>query len=117
GPGRRHAGVRLRWRRDPGFLARGTRHGRVPRHGRAAGSARRRAHGAATAMDDLEAMSVALEEARAALAHGDVPIGAVVVIDGEIVARRHNERELTHDPSAHAEILALRDAPAAIGPR
>ena len=66
-------------------------------------------------MDDLEAMSVALEEARAALAHGDVPIGAVVVIDGEIVARRHNERELTHDPSAHAEILALRDASAAVG--
>ncbi len=66
-------------------------------------------------MDDLEAMSVALGEARAALAHGDVPIGAVVVIDGEIVARRHNERELIHDPSAHAEILALRDASAAIG--
>jgi tRNA(adenine34) deaminase len=66
-------------------------------------------------MDDLEAMSVALDEARAAVAHGDVPIGAVVVIDGQIVARRHNERELTHDPSAHAEILALRDAAAAIG--
>ena len=66
-------------------------------------------------MDDLEAMSVALDEARAALVHGDVPIGAVVVIDGEIVARRHNERELAHDPSAHAEILALRDAAAAIG--
>jgi len=66
-------------------------------------------------MDDLEAMSIALVEARAALTHGDVPIGAVVVIDGEVVARRHNERELTHDPSAHAEILALRDAAASIG--
>ncbi|MGZ4727970.1 MAG: nucleoside deaminase [Acidimicrobiales bacterium] len=66
-------------------------------------------------MDDLEAMSVALDEARAALAHGDVPIGAVVVVDGQIVARRHNERELTNDPSAHAEILALRDAAEAIG--
>ena len=66
-------------------------------------------------MDDLEAMSVALEEARATLVHGDVPIGAVVLIDGQVVARRHNERELTHDPSAHAEILALRDASAAIG--
>jgi tRNA(adenine34) deaminase len=66
-------------------------------------------------MDDLDAMAVAIDEARAALAHGDVPIGAVVVIDGMIVARRHNERELTHDPSAHAEILALRDASAAVG--
>jgi tRNA(adenine34) deaminase len=66
-------------------------------------------------MDDLAAMAIALEEARAALGHGDVPIGAVVVVDGEVVARRHNERELTHDPSAHAEILALRDAAAILG--
>jgi tRNA(adenine34) deaminase len=66
-------------------------------------------------MDDSQAMGVALDEARAALAHGDVPIGAVVIIDGQIVARRHNERELAHDPTAHAEILALRDAAAAIG--
>jgi len=66
-------------------------------------------------MDDLEAMAVALDEARAALSHGDVPVGAVVVVDGEIVARRHNERELTGDPTAHAEVLALRDAAAARG--
>jgi tRNA(adenine34) deaminase len=61
-------------------------------------------------MDDLAGMQLALDEARAALAHGDVPIGAVVVVDGEVVARRHNERELTGDPTAHAELLAVRDA-------
>jgi len=66
-------------------------------------------------MDDLEAMGLALDEARAALAHGDVPIGAVVVVDGVVIARRHNERELTNDPTAHAEVLALRDAAAAVG--
>jgi tRNA(adenine34) deaminase len=62
------------------------------------------------AMDDLAAMHLALDEARAALAHGDVPVGAVVVVDGDVVARRHNERELTGDPTAHAELLAVRDA-------
>lgn len=66
-------------------------------------------------MDDLVAMSVALEEARASCAHGDVPVGAVVVRDGEVIARRHNEREFTADPTAHAEVLALRDAAAALG--
>jgi tRNA(adenine34) deaminase len=58
-------------------------------------------------------MVFALEEARAAIAHGDVPVGAVVMSAGpelEVLARRHNERELTGDPTAHAEILALRDA-------
>ena len=55
-------------------------------------------------------MRAALAEARAALAHDDVPVGAVVVRDGEIIAARHNERELTGDPTAHAEILAMRDA-------
>lgn len=57
-------------------------------------------------------MSIALEEAQAALAHDDVPIGAVVarLDDAGVVARRHNERELAQDPAAHAEILALRDA-------
>ncbi|HEY4402348.1 MAG TPA: nucleoside deaminase [Acidimicrobiia bacterium] len=59
-----------------------------------------------------ELMGVALEEARAAVEHGDVPIGAVVarVDTGEVVARRHNQRERDADPTAHAEILALRDA-------
>ena len=60
-------------------------------------------------------MSIALEEARSAIAHDDVPVGAVIVIDGEVIARRHNERELTKDPSAHAELLAIRDASQAIG--
>jgi tRNA(adenine34) deaminase len=66
-------------------------------------------------MDDLAAMAIALDEARAAAGHGDVPIGAVVLVDDVIVARRHNERELTGDPTAHAEVLALRDAAAARG--
>ena len=62
-------------------------------------------------------MDVALDEARAAADHGDVPIGAVVarVENGDIVARRHNERERERDPTAHAEILALRDAARAAG--
>jgi tRNA(adenine34) deaminase len=59
-------------------------------------------------------MSVALDEARAAVAHGDVPGGAVVLVGGTIVSQRHNERELSGDPTAHAELLALRDAAAAV---
>jgi tRNA(adenine34) deaminase len=66
-------------------------------------------------MDDDAAMQAALDEARAAAAHGDVPIGCVVVVDGAVVARRHNEREVAGDPTAHAEVLALRDAAAAVG--
>jgi tRNA(adenine34) deaminase len=61
------------------------------------------------------AMGRALDEARLAAAHGDVPVGAVVVRDGEIVAARHNEREASGDPTAHAEVLALRDAAARLG--
>lgn len=60
-------------------------------------------------------MALALEEAAAAPAHGDVPVGAVVLDGGVVVARRHNERERTADPTAHAELLALRDAAAARG--
>ena len=60
-------------------------------------------------------MELALAEARRAVGCGEVPIGAVVAIDGEVVAARHNEREGTNDPTAHAEILALRDATAARG--
>ena len=62
-----------------------------------------------------EAMRAALREAAQAEADGDVPIGAVVVVEGKIVAARHNERELTGDPTAHAEVLALRDAAAVLG--
>jgi tRNA(adenine34) deaminase len=59
-----------------------------------------------------EWMGIALDEARASLTHDDVPIGAVVVHvpTGRVVARRHNEREHSDDPTAHAEVLALRDA-------
>jgi tRNA(adenine34) deaminase len=59
-------------------------------------------------------MTVALEEAERAAAEGEVPVGAVVVQGGRVVARRHNEREALHDPTAHAELLALRDAAAAL---
>ena len=60
-------------------------------------------------------MRLALDEAATAAEHGDVPIGAVALVDGEVVARRHNERERTGDPTAHAELLCLRDAAAARG--
>jgi len=66
-------------------------------------------------LDDAAAMRVAIAEAIAAQQHDDVPIGAVVVRDGQVVAARHNERELTGDPTAHAEVLALRDAAAVVG--
>jgi len=60
-------------------------------------------------------MGIALEEAAGATVHGDVPIGAVVLVDGQVVARRHNERERSGDPTAHAELLAVRDAALAVG--
>lgn len=60
-------------------------------------------------------MALALEEAEAALTHGDVPVGAIVLVDGDVIARRHNEREAAGDPTAHAELLALRDAATALG--
>lgn len=66
-------------------------------------------------MDDLELMELALAEARKATEHGDVPIGAVVVMDGRVVAQAHNERELLGDPTAHAEVLAIRRAAETIG--
>ena len=61
-------------------------------------------------MTDDEAMAVALAEAEVAVSHGDVPVGAVVLVGGQVVAARHNERERAGDPTAHAELLALRDA-------
>ncbi|MEQ8718036.1 MAG: nucleoside deaminase [Acidimicrobiales bacterium] len=66
-------------------------------------------------LPDDEAMTAALAEARLAPDHGDVPIGAVVVVDGAIVARAHNEREAASDPTAHAEVLALRRAADVLG--
>ncbi len=60
-------------------------------------------------------MALALEEAARALDHGDVPIGCVVLAEGSVVASRHNERERLGDPTAHAEVLALRDAARAVG--
>ena len=61
---------------------------------------------------EVDAMRLALKEAAAAAEHGDVPVGAVVLREGVVVARRHNEREMRGDPTAHAELLALRDAAA-----
>lgn len=60
-------------------------------------------------------MREALDQARAAASHGDVPVGAVVVHEGRVIARAHNERELRGDPTAHAEVLALRAAADAVG--
>jgi tRNA(adenine34) deaminase len=60
-------------------------------------------------------MRLALREADLALEHDDVPIGAVIVRDGEILAAAHNERELRQDPTAHAEMIALREAARAAG--
>ncbi len=85
------------------------------------GAASRDAHGDAAdgapgeVEPDVTPMARALDEARAAERHGDVPVGAVVVRDGLVIAARHNERELTGDPTAHAEVLALRDAAAHVG--
>lgn len=64
---------------------------------------------------DAAWMRVALDEAQRALAHDDVPIGAIAVRDGAIIARAHNRREIDGDPTAHAELIAIREASRAIG--
>ena len=66
-------------------------------------------------MDDDALMEVALAEASEGAKAGEVPVGAVVAVGDRIVARRHNERESLIDPTAHAELLALRDAAAEVG--
>ncbi len=66
-------------------------------------------------MTDEELMDLALAEARLAPSTGDVPVGAVVWRSGTVLSSRRNEREHAKDPTAHAEILALRDAAAALG--
>jgi tRNA(adenine34) deaminase len=60
-------------------------------------------------------MRLALREAERAAEHGDVPIGCVITHEGEVVAAAANERELRSDPTAHAEVLALREAAAHVG--
>lgn len=64
---------------------------------------------------DIDLMAAALAEARRAVEHDDVPVGALVCRNGDVIAVRHNERELAGDPTAHAEILALRDASGVVG--
>ena len=63
----------------------------------------------------MEYMQLALEEARLAAAEGEIPVGAVIVKDGELIARAHNRRENDHDPTAHAEMLAMREAARILG--
>ncbi len=62
-----------------------------------------------------EWMRLAIAEANLSLEHDDIPIGALVIFNEEIIASRHNERELLGDPTAHAEVLAIRDAAIALG--
>lgn len=64
---------------------------------------------------DERMMRQAIAEARLALEHADVPVGAVVVHEGNIIGRGHNQREQLQDPTAHAEIIALTAAASAIG--
>jgi tRNA(adenine34) deaminase len=64
---------------------------------------------------DLDFMRLALDEARAAGAAGDVPVGCIIVRDGAVIARGRNRRESDADPTAHAEIVALREAAKVIG--
>jgi len=66
-------------------------------------------------MTDEDWMTFALEEARAAAAAGDVPVGAIVVVEDKLVGRGRNRREVDRDPTAHAEVVALRDAAQALG--
>jgi tRNA(adenine34) deaminase len=60
-------------------------------------------------------MRLALREATRALQHDDIPVGAIVVQEGEVIGSGHNERELRCDPTAHAEVIALRDAARTLG--
>jgi tRNA(adenine34) deaminase len=64
---------------------------------------------------DEHFMRLAIREAERALEHDDVPVGAVIVVAGEVAGAGHNERELRQDPTAHAEIIALREAARRLG--
>lgn len=68
-----------------------------------------------SAGEDRRLMHLALDEARRAGEQGEVPIGAILVLGGEVIASRGNERERRSDPTAHAEMLVLRDAAAIAG--
>jgi tRNA(adenine34) deaminase len=59
---------------------------------------------------DMDFMRLAIEEAQKAFAEGEVPVGAVLVIGGEVIAKAHNTRESSFDPTAHAETIAMREA-------
>ena len=89
--------------------------GPVPAGDAGHGAAWRGATGDGADATDRHFMAEALAEARRALALGEVPIGAVAVYEGRIIARAHNLRETAHDPTAHAEILVLREAGRLLG--
>ena len=63
----------------------------------------------------MNLMRLALEEARLAAAEGEIPVGAVIVKDGEVIARAHNRRETDHDPTAHAEMRCMQEAARILG--
>ncbi len=63
----------------------------------------------------MDYMRIALEEAHFAAAEGEIPVGAVLVKDGTVIAKAHNRREADHDPTAHAEMLCLREAARVLG--
>ncbi len=64
---------------------------------------------------DVEFMQLALEQAKLAPSSGEVPIAAVLVLDGQVLAQVHNYREIWQDPTAHAEVVAIREAAARLG--
>ncbi|MBQ2953561.1 MAG: tRNA adenosine(34) deaminase TadA [Clostridia bacterium] len=66
-------------------------------------------------MMDTKWMRLALEEAQLAADEGETPVGAVLVKDGQLIARAHNRRENDHDPTAHAELLCMREGAKALG--
>ena len=63
----------------------------------------------------MDYMRLALEEAQKAAAEGEIPVGAVLIKDGEVIAAAHNRREADHDPTAHAEMICMRQAAQALG--
>ena len=68
-----------------------------------------------TERSDEQAMAQALEQARLALDGDEVPVGAVITCNGQVIARAHNQRELLHDPTAHAEMIAITQAAEHVG--